>query len=89
MITELIYLMDVRLLGENDRSCSYYTGSTADCPPLPKHGELVGCGEIAGRVIALDHERESFPGYVVFHLDIYLSTVSESDTETNAVAGQP
>lgn len=83
MIPEMIYLMDVRLLGSNASSCTYYTGPTAGCPPLPKLGDQVDCGTVAGTVTSLNHERENFPGYVVYHLDIF-TDLSERDEESNA-----
>ena len=86
MTVEVTYLMDVRLLGRNESSCVYYAGPTADCPPLPKLGDQVDCGVVIGRVTALNHEREIFPGYVVFHLDIFTET-TESDEEITAFDG--
>ena len=87
MTPEVTYLMDVRLLGKNESSCVYYTGPTADCPPLPKPGEQVDCGNVTGRVTALIHEREMFPGYVVFHLDIF-TDMSENEEDMTALNGR-
>ena len=88
MAAATVFLMDVRLLGRGDTSCNYYAGPTGDCPPLPKLGERVDYGGVSGTVAALTHEREDFPGYVVYHLDILTDLSPEDEDDRTASEGR-
>ena len=79
MTQETVYLMEIRLLGKSNTSFVYYTGPTAHSPPAPKIGEQVNCGGVTGKVTSVIHERENFPGYFIFYLDIFIDMSEDSD----------
>jgi len=46
----------VRLFDEADNKYDIFIGPAAECPPLPREGDLVTTGHVNGRVVKIEHD---------------------------------
>jgi hypothetical protein len=47
--------LTVRIVDEAENKYDWFSGPASECPPIPRPGDLVGCGAGMGTVHRLEH----------------------------------
>ena len=47
--------LTVRIVDEAENKYDWFSGPASECPPLPRPGDLVGCGAGTGTVHRIEH----------------------------------
>jgi hypothetical protein len=47
--------LSVRIVDEAENKYDWFSGPASECPPIPRPGDLVGCGASMGAVHRVEH----------------------------------
>lgn len=45
----------VRIVDESENKYDWFSGHASECPPIPRPGDLVGCGTKMSTVLRVEH----------------------------------
>jgi hypothetical protein len=48
--------LNVRIVDEAENIYDWFSGPASECPPIPRPGDLVGCGAGMGTVHRVEHD---------------------------------